>query len=814
MAVLKCKMCGGDLEIVEGNSVCVCEYCGTKQTVPNADNEKKIKLFERANRLRAMQEFDKAYSIYESLTEEFTAEAEAYWGLVLCKYGIEYVDDPRTKEKVPTCHRSSFDSVVEDYNYLRTQELGDALSKDVYKSEAFAIEGLRRGILEISSKEDPYDIFICYKETDKDGQRTPDSVMAQEIYNELTAKGYRVFFSRITLEDKLGVKYEPYIFSALHSSKIMLVIGTDATYLNAVWVKNEWSRYLKLIEGGEKKLLIPCYKNMDPYDLPIEFVDLQAQDMAKLGAMQDLVRGIEKIIPKVKKMAVASTTDVQNLLSRAKQFLYDRDFERALEYFERVLDKDMSIDEAYWGAEMSKYKVTTITALARCHYEDGCDSANVRHARESGRHPEWVKTYDNEMNRIIAEKQEMDAQEAERQRQLEAERQRIAAQEAEKRNAILKHVQWLAQCRERAEKAGRLFAIRELGEVQIAAIKSDGSAVLWNDREDERVAKKRRDLVEINSNFHCRTSFRTRTGIGDLSDNAVDRCTFLVNGGISSYSVMSNGSVMLLHWNGHDTSGMRQNAMNWENVALVVKGDNHVLALTYDGFAFADGNDEYDQCSVEESKWSQLVKVYAGHGVSMGIKSNGTVVATGYNRFGQCNVTGWRNIVSVGLGKFHSVGLRDDGLVVATGNNDFGQCNVEGWRNVVAISASGDCTLGLTSEGQILLAGDTREFKGINIPTTGVLAAKLFSEKDKKNTDSYRSRMVVLDSSGMLRILGNTNKMRPDSVKLFDNFNDLEAERVAARLAENRCPQCGGEYTGVFKKVCSVCGKPKSNYNK
>lgn len=40
--IYKCKMCGGDL-IIENNSVvCECEYCGSKQTIPTADNEKKM----------------------------------------------------------------------------------------------------------------------------------------------------------------------------------------------------------------------------------------------------------------------------------------------------------------------------------------------------------------------------------------------------------------------------------------------------------------------------------------------------------------------------------------------------------------------------------------------------------------------------------------------------------------------------------------------------------------------------------------------------------------------------------------------------
>ena len=76
----------------------------------------------------------------------------------------------------------------------------------------------------------------------------------------------------------------------------MVVLGTKPEFFNAVWVKNEWSRYLALIRGGAKKMLIPAYKDMDPYDLPEEFSHFQAQDMSKLGFLQDLIRGIKKIV--------------------------------------------------------------------------------------------------------------------------------------------------------------------------------------------------------------------------------------------------------------------------------------------------------------------------------------------------------------------------------------------------------------------------------------------------------------------------------------------------------------------------------------
>ena len=297
MAVIRCKRCGGDLTFTDGTSTAVCEYCGVLQTVPNGDDEKKLAQFERGERLRKQCEFDKAAGIFESIIADFPQEAEAYWGLVLCKYGIEYVDDPATGKKIPTCHRSGFDSVMEDSNLEQAMENADGPARKVYHEEAKAIEALRQQIVAVSAKEEPYDIFICYKETDDSGARTVDSVLAQDVYDALTSKGYRVFFSRISLEDKLGVEYEPYIFAALNSARIMLVFGTYFDHFNAVWVKNEWSRFLKLMVKDKDKHLIPCYKDIDAYDMPKAFSKLQAQDLGKIGATQDLLRGIEKLLP-------------------------------------------------------------------------------------------------------------------------------------------------------------------------------------------------------------------------------------------------------------------------------------------------------------------------------------------------------------------------------------------------------------------------------------------------------------------------------------------------------------------------------------
>lgn len=370
MAVIKCKMCGGNLSVVEGQTVCECEYCGTKQTVPSADSEKKLTLFSRASRLLRSCEFDKASGVFESIVADFPEDAEAYWGLVLCKYGIEYVDDPATGKKIPTCHRSSFDSVLDDPNYEQACENTDAVARRVYRDEARQIEELRQAILQVSGKEEPYDIFISYKETDANGERTLDSVIAQDIYKELTNEGYRVFFSRISLEKRLGTEYEPYIFAALNSAKVMIVVGTDYENFDAVWVKNEWSRFLKLIAAGQKKTLIPVFKDMDPYDMPKEFAKLQAQDMGKIGAMQDLLHGVEKLISKkstgtpavLQPVYAGNEADAKTTSSvkRGMLALEESSWEKAKQYFENALSFDAECAEAYLGIALSSVQCRSI----------------------------------------------------------------------------------------------------------------------------------------------------------------------------------------------------------------------------------------------------------------------------------------------------------------------------------------------------------------------------------------------------------------------------------------------------------------------
>ena len=361
MSVYKCKMCGGNIDVKEETSIVTCDYCGSEQAITKFSNEKKLNLFNMAVSARLACNFDKALRTYEQILSENPDDAEAHWGMCLSRYGIEYVDDPKTKKKIPTCHRTIFNSIFDDIDYKATISNADVLSKKMYQDEAETIDKIQKNILSISQREEPYDIFICYKETDKAEKRTRDSLVAEDLYNELTKLGYKVFYARITLESKLGSQYEPIIFAALQSSKVMLVVGSKPEYFNAVWVKNEWSRFLMFMqENPGNKYLIPCYRDMDAYEMPDEFLPLQAQNLDRLGAKQDIIRGINKIFGKdsLIQSPVYNSQDnyvmdrgvhskLSNLIKRGNIMLEDHDFDSLRSLCERILDEEAECTEAY-----------------------------------------------------------------------------------------------------------------------------------------------------------------------------------------------------------------------------------------------------------------------------------------------------------------------------------------------------------------------------------------------------------------------------------------------------------------------------------
>ena len=406
MANVQCKMCGGCLSLPDGVTSSTCEYCGSLVTFPKITNNDMESLYNRAEHFRNIHEYDKALDVYEKIVDASPDDADAYWGLVLCRYGIEYVEDPVSHERIPTCHRVQYESILADPDYLSALEKAGSAEKDMYTAEAQRISEIQKGILAVSNQEDPYDVFICYKESDDSGARTRDSVVAQDIYYALTNENLKVFFARITLESKLGSQYEPCIFAALNSAKVMLVVGSKKEYFEAVWVKNEWSRFLSMLKKDRSKILIPCYKDMDAYDIPQELSMFQAQDMGKIGFIQDLLHGIKKVVskPQVNVAAAAvpvavpaaapapvaaEAESIETMLKSAKYMLMQGKFSDARKKCKAIVKRDPDNCWGYWYMLLAESMVTE------------AEKADIRVLKKNSSYEFVVKIADAELRAII-----------------------------------------------------------------------------------------------------------------------------------------------------------------------------------------------------------------------------------------------------------------------------------------------------------------------------------------------------------------------------------------------------------------------------
>ena len=153
--IFKCKICGGDLNVERGQSIVECEYCGVKQTLPKFLDENTKLMYDRANSYLMHNEFDKAENIYNQILFADKEDVDAYWSLVLCKYGISYVKDPMTGKYVPTCNRTYYSSIFDDENYKKAIKYANEEKAELFKTDAKTIDDIQRRIIAISKKEKP-----------------------------------------------------------------------------------------------------------------------------------------------------------------------------------------------------------------------------------------------------------------------------------------------------------------------------------------------------------------------------------------------------------------------------------------------------------------------------------------------------------------------------------------------------------------------------------------------------------------------------------------------------------------------------------
>lgn len=153
------------------------------------------------------------------------------------------------------------------------------------------------------------------------------------------------------------------------------------------------------------------------------------------------------------------------------------------------------------------------------------------------------------------------------------------------------------------------------------------------------------------------------------------------------------------------------NVSNWEDICAIYAKANYSVGINQNGKLLITGDITPQGESLRD--WSNIKEVILLSEPKLekafGLTYNGTVMSS----HGNAEVEKWSNIDHIYSSKNHIVGLKKDGTVIATGTNKMGQCNVDTWKDIIQIIAGSDYTLGLTTDGKVLLAGNVSSREAI-----------------------------------------------------------------------------------------------------
>ena len=309
--VFGCKECGSP-HVRERDGKLFCASCGTwfeKNVETDEERDARVKYItrlDRAEELLSMSppRFDDAEDHFRKFIKDYPDHSDGYWGLVRARYGIKYEDDTKGKS-VPSCYKSSYKDFRIDSDFMKA--LSCAENDKIYgnlKEQAELIAGVCEEWRKEAGKYN-YDIFISFKGKNEELKISDeDQREMNDLYDFLKDEGYSVFFSPRSMHKHTGMYYDAYIFSALQSAKVMIVYGSNPEYFTSTWVQNEWTRFLRMVDNGEKKngSCIVVYNGFNPYELPHDLRRIQAVDASQRRFYIDILNCVKKILAEEKKV--------------------------------------------------------------------------------------------------------------------------------------------------------------------------------------------------------------------------------------------------------------------------------------------------------------------------------------------------------------------------------------------------------------------------------------------------------------------------------------------------------------------------------
>lgn len=383
---LECQTCGGSIALSADGKSGRCEFCGNVYHYREPKSPAVIMGLNEANEYRRNNDFDSAIIKYRSVLTQVHDDADVYWGLTLSEYGIEFVPDADGRY-VPTCRRTVPESILESESYRRAIEFASPEQAESFRRTAREIDVLQRRIAKQLEQEEDYDVFLSFKSTDGNDRPTEDRYIARKIYEALEKYGIRTFYSEESLRGRMGDEYEPIIYRALYSSKVFILIATNEAYVQAPWVKNEWSRYRDRLAETPGLQAFAVFRGIRPTALPAAFRG-QGVDLSKYPAGGYEVEIADNLAVKFGKKEKARGVDVNALkeqlwqelkgagtgrgagaqegqLFQASVALNGGKFDDAAAMYSAILERDGQCAEAYWGKALAAAKCKNDAELIR-----------------------------------------------------------------------------------------------------------------------------------------------------------------------------------------------------------------------------------------------------------------------------------------------------------------------------------------------------------------------------------------------------------------------------------------------------------------
>ncbi|MBR3765348.1 MAG: TIR domain-containing protein [Clostridia bacterium] len=372
--LLTCRTCGRDFILPAGQMIFPCPGCQTAHSRPRAEGQGLADL-RRAHAQRAACQFTDAARSYQRVLGQHPDEAEALWGLALCRYGVEYVCDDHTQEQRPVLHFLERTPFTEDNDYRLACARAQADVREQYLADGAYIGQVQRDVLAAETQQESWDVFLCYKQSipgsSDPNARTREFDHARDLYDALNDAGYRVFFAHKVLPHVAGAHYEAKVLTALLTARVMLVVCSNPAYLDTPWVHSEWSRYLRRVDRQEDCLLIPLlYDGCSAYALPDPFIarSLQGLDMRPVTALdvlrQRLQERIRRTPPEPVAARPAASKETQRALLRMHMALEDGAWQKAETLAADLIDEIPDCGEAHLCLLLARRHFTDENALA------------------------------------------------------------------------------------------------------------------------------------------------------------------------------------------------------------------------------------------------------------------------------------------------------------------------------------------------------------------------------------------------------------------------------------------------------------------